>query len=150
MNNLVLFLERNRDWAPLIIRVGLAVVFLLFGFQKLSNPAQTTAEIQLLMDFLNLAAAAAINFYLGLTELVVALGLLLGVRTRAFGVLAALLLFLFLVSFLWKLGVSINPDLYRDVGLIGASIALVFLGGGKWSWDSRSLLNTNQYEFTNK
>ena len=138
MGNLILFLERNRDWAPLILRVGLAVVFLLFGFQKLAHPAQTTAEIQLLMEFLNLAAAAAVNFYLGLTELAVALGLLLGIRTRFFGVLSVLLPFLFLVSFLWKLGVSINPDLYRDVGLAAAGLALVFLGGGRWSWDNRS------------
>ena len=131
------FFERNREWAPFIIRVGLAIVFVLFGFQKLSNPTQTTAEIQLLMDFLNLAAASAINFYLGLLELTIALGLLIGIKTRLFGFLGAMLTGLFLASFLWKLGLSINPDLYRDVGLSAAALALVFWGGGKWSWDEK-------------
>lgn len=137
------FFEKHKEWAPLILRIGLAIVFFLFGFQKLSNPAQTTAEIQILLEFLGLAAAAAINFYLGLTELAVAFGLLLGVRTRLFGILATLLTGLFFASFLVKFGFSINPDLYRDIGLAAAGLALVFLGGGKWSLGNRNKDNAN-------
>ena len=45
---------------------------------------------------------------------------------------------MFFVSFLSKYGISINPDLYRDVGLIGASIALFLLGAGPLSIDMRA------------
>ena len=64
-------MEQNKklDTALLVLRIGLAIVFLLFGFQKLSSPSQTTAEIQLILNFMPLAGAAAINFYLGLLEI---------------------------------------------------------------------------------
>ena len=129
--------QKKLDIALLILRVGLALVFLLFGFQKLSSPSQTTAEIQLLLSFLGLAAASAMNFYLGLTEVTVALALLLGVRVKIFGLLAALLTASFFGSFLMSFGLSINPDLYRDVGLTAIGLALFFAGAGKYSWDAK-------------
>ena len=128
--------NKKLDIALLILRVGLATVFLLFGYQKLSNPAQTTAEIQLILN-LGLGGAAAINYYLGLTEVIVALALLAGARVRFFGIIAALLTASFLASFLIKFGVSINPDLYRDVGLTAIGIALAILGAGKYSLDRK-------------
>lgn len=129
--------NKKIDIALLVLRIGLATVFLLFGYQKLSVPAQTTSEIQLLLNFLGLAAASAINFYLGLTEIIVALALLIGIRARFFGIVAALLTASFLASFLLKFGLSINPDLYRDVGLTAIGLALSLLGAGKYSWDKK-------------
>lgn len=128
--------NKKLDIALLILRAGLAVVFLLFGYQKLSNPAQTSAEIQLILN-LGISAVAAINFYLGLTEIIVALALLIGIRARFFGGVAALLTASFLASFLLKFGISINPDLYRDVGLTAIGLALAILGAGRWSWDKK-------------
>jgi len=132
-------IEQNKklDIALLALRIGLAVVFLLFGYQKLSHPSQTTAEIQLLLNFLGLAAAAAVNFYLGLTEITVALALIFGVKARFFGAIGAFLTASFLISFLIKFGASINPDLYRDVGLTAIGITIAILGAGRWSWDER-------------
>ena len=126
--------NKKLDIALLILRAGLAIVFLLFGYQKLSNPSQTSAEIQLLLN-LGIGAVAAINFYLGLTEIIVALALLIGIYARFFGIVAALLTAAFLTSFLLKFGLSINPDLYRDVGLTAIGLALALLGSGKYSWD---------------
>lgn len=125
--------EKKLDWALLILRIGLAVVFLLFGYQKLASPAQTTSEIQILLNFLGLGAASALNFYLGITEVTAGLGLILGIKVKLLGFLAALLTMMFFGSFLIKLGFSINPDIYRDVGLTAAGIALGILGGGKFS-----------------
>ena len=129
--------NKNLDIALLVLRIGLAAVFLLFGFHKLASPSQTTAEIQLLLNFLGLGAAAAINFYMGLTEVAVGLGLAFGVKPRWVGFLAALLTASFLGSFLAKYGISTNPDLYRDVGLTAIGIAVALLGGGKYSLDNR-------------
>lgn len=125
--------NKKLDWALLILRVGLATVFLLFGFQKLSSPSQTTSEIQLILNFLGLGTASAINFYLGLTEIAVGIALITGIKVRLFGGIAAFFTAMFFGSFLIKFGVSINPDIYRDIGLTTAGIAIAILGGGNFT-----------------
>lgn len=128
--------NKNLDIALLVLRVGLAIVFFLFGYHKLANPSQTTAEIQLMLN-LGLGAVSAINYYMGLAEVTVALGLIFGVKTRLVGLAAAFMTTGILVSFLVKFGVSINPDLYRDVGLTAIGIAIALLGAGKYSLDAK-------------
>lgn len=125
----------HEKFAPLFLRIGLAFVFLFFGIQKLTNPGQGTSETQLITGF-ELADAAAINFYLGLVELVIAVSFVLGFKVRLFAFVSSILVITFFLSFLTKFGVSLNPDLYRDIGLIGASIALFLLGSGPMSIDS--------------
>lgn len=133
---------KYQKYAPLFLRIGLALVFVLFGIQKLSHSGQTTAEVQLLLNF-ELADAAALNYYLGLVELATALSFLLGFKVRLFALISFLMVAMFFVSFLSKYGASLNPDLYRDVGLVGASIALFLLGAGPLSIDN-SLSHKNQ------
>lgn len=128
--------ERFQKYAPLCLRFGLAAVFFLFGMQKLINPSQTSAEIQLLLNF-ELADATALNFYLGLTEIIIAAAFVIGLKIRLFALIASVLLVMFFLSFLVKYGLSINPDLYRDIGLLGGAIALFLLGAGPWSFDNR-------------
>lgn len=125
-----------QKFAPVFLRFGLAAVFLLFGLQKLTNPAQTTAEVQLLLN-LDLADAAALSYYLGLIEIIISCAFILGFRVRFFALAAGLLVVLFFISFLAKFGLSINPDLYRDVGLLGAAVALFLLGAGPISIDKK-------------
>ena len=122
-------------FAPVFLRIGLAFVFLLFGIQKLTHPGQATLETQLLTNF-ELADAAAVNFYLGLVELGIAISFVVGFKVRIFSFLSSFLVFTFFLSFLAKYGISLNPDLYRDIGLLGASIALFLLGSGPVSIDS--------------
>lgn len=127
--------HKYQKFAPLFLRFGLALVFLLFGIQKLLHPSQSTAEIQLLSSF-ELADAAALNFYLGLLEIAVATSFILGFKVRLFSFVSFLLVSMFFLSFLSKYGASLNPDLYRDIGLAGASIALFLLGSGPKSLDN--------------
>ena len=134
---------RFQKFTPLFLRFGLATVFLLFGVQKLMNPSQTTAEIQLLLSF-ELADAAAISFYMGLFEILIALAFIIGLKVRFSALIASMLISMLFISFLVKYGFSINPDLYRDIGLLGASLALFFLGAGPWSIDS--LLRKKEHE----
>ena len=128
-------IQKYQKFAPLFLRFGLALVFVLFGIQKLSHPGQTTSEIQLLTN-LELVDASALNYYLGLTELCVAASFLLGFKVRLFAIISFLMIAMFFLSFLIKYGASLNPDLYRDVGLSGASIALFLLGAGPLSFDN--------------
>lgn len=126
--------KKLANFAPIALRIGLSIVFILFGLQKLYNPSQTTAEIQLLLDW-NIANAAALNYYLGLIEMILGFSFLAGFQIRIAAFLASLMLILFFSSFFVKYGFSINPDLYRDIGLLGAALALFLLGAGQWSWD---------------
>lgn len=128
--------ENLKIYAPLILRLGLAVVFFLFGYQKLSVPEQTRAEIQLLLD-VGLGSAAAINYYLGLIELTIAFGFVLGAFIEYLAPLAAFLLFGFFSSFLWKYGINVDPTLFRDIGLLGGALSLWLTGGGAFSFDNR-------------
>lgn len=127
-------LAKLASYAPLMLRLGLAVVFFLFAYQKLSVPEQTSAEIQILLDS-GIGSAAAINFYLGLLEMIIALGLILGAYVRVVSGLAVLSLVGILVSFLSKYGADVDPSLYRDVGLIGAALSLWLTGAGPLSFD---------------
>lgn len=126
---------KYQKFSPLFLRFGLGLVFVLFGIQKLSHPGQATSEIQLLTN-LELVDAAAFNYYLGLTELCVAVSFFLGFKVRLFAPISFLMVAMFFLSFLSKYGASLNPDLYRDIGLGGASIALFLLGAGPLSFDN--------------
>ena len=127
--------ENLKIYAPLVLRLGLAIVFFLFGYQKLSVPEQTRAEIQLLLD-IGLGSAAAINYYLGLIELMIAFGFVLGAFIGYLAPLAAFLLFGFFSSFMWKYGINVDPTLFRDIGLLGGALSLWLTGGGALSFDN--------------
>lgn len=125
---------RFQPYAPLFLRLGLAAVFLIFGIQKLIHPGQGTAEIELLIS-ISRGDASAMNYYFGLVEVILAAMLTLGFRVRVAALIAAGMEFVIFTSFLLKYGLSLNPDLYRDLGLFGAAVALFLLGAGKWALD---------------
>ncbi|MEK7146864.1 MAG: DoxX family protein [Patescibacteria group bacterium] len=127
--------KRALTLAPLFLRIGLGLVFLLFGYQKLSVPSQTTAEVQLLLN-IGIGPASAINFYLGLVEFMVAFALFAGVYSATASFLTAFLTIGIFVSLVFKYGINQDPTLNRDVGLIGAALALWLIGPGDWSLDA--------------
>lgn len=129
------FFSRYQKFAPLFLRFGLAIVFLFFGIQKLIDPGQATAEIQLILNF-DFADVAAMNFYVALFELSIASALFLGLKVRLAALLATFFVSMFFFSFVATYKLSINPNLYRDLGLVGASIALLLLGPGPLSLDA--------------
>ncbi|MBI2052990.1 MAG: DoxX family protein [Candidatus Ryanbacteria bacterium] len=129
------FLDRIADKyqfiAPYILRFGLAVVFLLFGINKLRlQGSQGTAEIQLLFD-LGLGTAAAINYYVSLLEIAIGIFLLTGWKVRLAGLIAGAMTFFIFTSYFVQKGFSINPDLYRDLGLTAAGLAIFLIGKSK-------------------
>ena len=126
--------RRYGDYAPLAIRLGVGIVFLLFSFQKLSVPGQTTAEIGQLFG-VSLGMSSVANFYTGILEGLSGLGLVMGYQTRLFAFLATGMVTVIFSSIMLKYGLKNDPNIYRDVGLIGASIALLLLGAGGLSVD---------------
>lgn len=135
-------------YAPLALRIGLFTVFALFGLQKLSNPSQSASEIQLLMNW-NISNAAAMNYYLGLIEIILAISFIVGFKIKTTSLIASGLLILFFSSFLFKYGLSINPNLYRDMGLLGATFALFLWGAGPLSLDKQTKHLETDQENTN-
>src|SRR3989344_8993983 len=99
------FAEKLKSWAPVFLRLGLAAVFLVFGLQKLSFPSQGTAEIQQIFtsvageQLLSLGAASAMNYYMGLFELMLGISLAAGMAIRWAGPLSGVLVFCVFASF---------------------------------------------------
>lgn len=126
--------------APLFLRLGLAAVFLLFGYQKLSTPSVGTSEIQLALGSddkpFGIGPSSALNYYLGLFEVIIAISFLLGTYLRVTAFAAAIMVTGFFIGLVLKYGFSQDPQLNRDVGLIGAALALWLIGPGPWSFDA--------------
>lgn len=116
-------------YSQLALRIGLAVVFLWFGVDKLMHPqywldAWMPQALQGFVTHLGASPRDAMNL-LGIAELVVAFSLLTGYFMRWFA--AAAVVFLIGISAVQGLG----EVLIRDVGLAGALLALIL-------WPERS------------
>ena len=125
---------RFQKFAPLFLRFGLAAVFLLFGSEKLLNPEQAGAEIQLIIEISDMQAIA-VNYLFSSIEIFIALSFILGIFIRYSSLAAALLIILFFGGIVLKFGFQFDPTFNRDLGLLGASIALYLLGAGPLSID---------------
>lgn len=124
-------------YAPLFVRIGIGLVFLLFSWSKLglATAAQGRQEIIGLLG-LNLGTAAALNYALGVTELMVSLSFITGTFIKYTGLLGAFLISSFFGTLVLKYGINQDATLNRDLGLIGGSLTLWLLGAGPFSVDA--------------
>lgn len=104
---------------PLIfLRFGLGITFLIFGIGKFMNDiwAKTITS----MDFYKfLGGGMWIVYLIGAVEVLIALALILNFRVKLFAAIASLELITILI--LLKFSET------RDIGLLGASLALMFM-----------------------
>ena len=117
------------------LRAGIGAVFLLFGFDKLSNPGHW---IVFFPSFLNkiLTSQFGVSVYQflrfqGLIESIVGIQLLLGVMTRSTAVVAVLILALIIYA------IGFDQIGIRDIGLLCSAFGIICLGPGDWSLDAR-------------
>jgi uncharacterized membrane protein YphA (DoxX/SURF4 family) len=129
MNTIDQKLQQLQKYAPLILRFGLAFVFIWFGVNQLQNPSQWTA---LLPSWTISLPFSQIQFVLlnGWFEIVGAGLFIFGAYTRIVAVLLALHLF----GISWTVGW--NAVGVRDIGLACATLALGLLGAGEPSADA--------------
>lgn len=127
-----------QPYAPLFLRVGIGIVFLLFSWQKLNLDTfpQARAEIQFISNF-GLGSVSVVTYYMGLLELFIALSFFAGFFVRISSPIAAIILLFIFASVVSKTGFTNDPGLYRDIGMIGGALALWVLGAGPWSVDQR-------------
>ena len=120
---------KAKNLAPIILRMGLSLVFLWFGWQQLAN---TDAWVGLIPDYaLNLSSVSAETLvrFNGSFEIVFGLCLLFGFFTR----ISAFLLALHMVHI--TVTVGYNGIGVRDFGLTVAVISLFLLGENAFSLD---------------
>jgi uncharacterized membrane protein YphA (DoxX/SURF4 family) len=130
---------RRLDLAALLLRLGLAVLFLSFGLDKFARPANIQRQVldsALLPEAVGRLFASAIGFW----EVGLGLLFLLGLFTRP----AALVAILALISYTIYLGVAGQYPVFgfnqfgvvdRNVPLMFMSGALLTVGAGAWSVD---------------
>lgn len=126
--------DRMKSFAPAVLRIGLALVFLWFGTQQLMN---TSMWIKLIPDFVTsmsgLTAETIVRFN-GAFEIVFGICLLFGFFTRVVSLLLAL--HMCHITLVLIMGSGIGGISVRDFGLSMASISLFLLGPHSVSLDA--------------
>jgi putative oxidoreductase len=130
---------RTRDGVILVGRILLVVLFLIFGWQKLTGFAGTVGYFsQLGVPLPPVAAIVAI-----MMEFFVGLAILLGVLTRPLALLFAIYTLAtgFLGHQYWTMTgveqVEAMINFYKNVSIIGGFLLLYVTGAGKYSLDAR-------------
>jgi uncharacterized membrane protein YphA (DoxX/SURF4 family) len=112
-------------YAPAILRIGLAGVFLWFGVNQIIDPLSWVGYIPSFITTFTGMTAGTVVFYNALFEIIAGTMLLLGFLTR----IVAVVLFLHLLDIAFTVGLdSIG---IRDLGLAVATF-VIFLNGMDW------------------
>lgn len=123
-------MKKLEEFAPLVLRVGLALVMYWFGFFQIRNP---DAFAGLVPDFVAniFGSAATVSFINGIVEVILATLLLLGLFTKVVAWLLAIHMAGITVILGW------SPNGARDFGLTVALIAIALHGPDKYSLDRK-------------
>jgi putative oxidoreductase len=125
----------SRSIGIAVVRVTLGVVMLLHGVQKFT--VFTVAGVQGMLDGLGLPMTGFLAVALPIAELLSGALLILGLLTRAAGVLAALVGLGALFTMHLPSGFFVDAGGYEFVLLIAAAgVALALLGGGRYALDT--------------
>ncbi len=119
----------STNTSNLFLRLGLAFVFLWFGIDKFIHPnywvnAWLPSWFEGILKSLNIESIKFV-YLNGIFELVVGLGFLFNIFVKVFAFLTVIFLLLIILSF------GLSEVIVRDVGLIGAALALLFWNGRK-------------------
>jgi len=121
------------DVAVLILRIGIAVPFIYAGLGKFGMTQKMVQGMFMMVGF-PAGTAAALTTLFGALEVLAGLFILLGLLTR-FSALWMVIVLVLAASF-FKLDFTQGPAIWKDPGLLGASLALLIYGGGKYSVDA--------------
>jgi uncharacterized membrane protein YphA (DoxX/SURF4 family) len=115
----MVFMKERVEAAKPLLRIGLSLVFLYFGFQQLIDASGWTAYVPEIFSSLNPLTLVMVN---GLLEVILGIFLLIGLYTRV----SALVLAIHLLGI--AISIGFNPLGVRDFGLALATF-VVFLQG---------------------
>lgn len=118
------------EWAPVVLRFGIAFVFLWFGVTQIMDQ---TRWVSLIPDFLvNVSGLNAETLVImnGVFEVVFGVLLAIGIKVR----IVAALFALHLLTIVFELGFTATG--VRDIGLMFATLAIALFGPDKRSFDT--------------
>ena len=118
-------MDKLKLFSPVVLRIGIALVFVWFGISQLADPASWTGYVPDYVMSISGLAVTTIVYLNGIFEIIFGSMLLFGLFTR----LAALLLALHILDI--TLIVGFDSTGVRDFGLSIATIA-IFLQGVDW------------------
>ena len=130
--SLASFFDKNQRYATLFIRLGIAVVFLWFGFDKFIQPVNWIGWVPNWMQTLIPISMTAFMYVQGAIETLVGVLLLFGYQVRFAAFLAAITL---LGVELAMVGTGQTEMMLRDAGLLAASLSLLLTGCDCFSID---------------
>ena len=120
-------------YAPLMLRLSLAIVFLWFGVDKFVNPGywshQLPDTIKVIAGITEESEYGFIHL-IGVFEILVGSVLASGIFTRYVAVVASVFIFSIVVT------TGLNPATVRDIGLLAISVYLVSTSDAKIEWKS--------------
>ncbi len=144
------FLDHLHGLAPLVLRIGVGLVFVVHGFSKLTNgPVQFSS----MLTGLGVGAPLVFAWLVTIAELIGGLLIIVGLLTR----LATLPLIATLVGaiLLVKINVGIiapagagMPGAEVDIALLAGLVALLFMGPGRMSIDRMAGIEATPKEAT--
>lgn len=114
--------EKMKSFAPVVVRVGIALVILWFGSQQLIDAGPWTGLIPAWATGISGLLATTLVTLNGVSEIIIGILLLLGIFTRIVGLLSAL--HLTLITFV----VGYNGIGVRDFGLAMAAFSTFLYG----------------------
>ncbi|MBI4150270.1 DoxX family protein [Candidatus Woesearchaeota archaeon] len=126
----------SADYAPLVLRLALALVFIAHGYQKLF--VMGVGAVAEMFAGLGIPLASVSAWVVALVEFVGGICLLLGLLTRY----AALLISIVMVVAILKVKLAVGliapmgtpmPGAELDVALLAAAVSIVLAGPGKWA-----------------
>lgn len=118
----------TQRWAPVILRAGLAFLFLWFGFSQLADPSAWVSWVPAWAASLSWVSPTTLVFLNGGFEIILGLALAAGFYTRW----AALLLSVHLFFIAYEIG-------YNDIGVRDFALALSTLALSAYGTDEYSL-----------
>lgn len=109
-------------WVGLVARLVLGGVLIYAGGTKIGHPLVSARAVQAYQIF-PFDLAAGIGYALPVVEVIVGILLVLGLFTRAMGIIGALLMVAFIIGIAsaWARGLSIDCGCFGGGGSIGAS-----------------------------
>ncbi|WP_028642925.1 MauE/DoxX family redox-associated membrane protein [Nocardioides sp. URHA0020] len=144
-----------KEWIGLLLRLVVGGVWIFAAAIKLPDPAQSVAAVRA-YQLLPSSIVPTVGQLLPVVEIVVGVMLVIGLLTRGAAVISAVLFVAFIIGIasVWSRGINIDcgcfggggadPDaaskypweIARDVGLLAASLFLVWLPSTRLSLDS--------------
>lgn len=124
-------LSKHSDWAPVILRVVLGIVFIAHGWGKLFGMMPGMEAWMGMLTSLGFPAVTATAYLVALVEFVGGIAVLLGIFTRYAAALIAIVMIVAIWKVKWAMGLLGGYEL--DLGLLGIALALIVSGPGPLS-----------------